>query len=429
MIKFNSKVCLQFNNPLIGQVFAYNDELIVQSALFLGAISTGETVIKNINITSGVLVTKKILQQLGVNFIIDNNICYICGIGNGGLSQPYDLLDCDNSFVIANILIGLLSSYNLSVFINGNKILRQCKLDQLLDKLQYVNFFDNNQKLPLLVQGCDITPGYIYNLDDIDYEIIKAALLFSAVNCLGETKLISCRKFDNNFINLLKNFGNVINIDQENDDMQMSLLGRQELNNCDIDFIGGMDEAIFLIIAAMVVKNSVVTINKVKLSANDKIIIDIFIKMGANIKLENNNSDYNLTVRHSQLKAIDINVKDIIHFPIIAFLVFTAEGKTKIKNYNLITNVEWKDFINYLIACGAKIDLVEDDLQIIGSESLLGGINCNLNNNYKMALNFILVASFCHNPININCDSKVLSLLLNFCDLMASLGMELKYQD
>src|SRR5699024_5154040 len=167
---------------------------------------------------------------------------------------------------------------------------------------------------------------------------VKSAILLAGLFAEGQTTIIEKTITRNHTEQMLKAFG--ADITTKNDEITITN-NRQELIANDVRVPGDISSAAFFLVAAAIVPNSVLTIRNVGLNETRTGIIDILIKMGANILIYNQRSasgelygDVEVTyaVLHSTTIEGDIIPRLIDEIPIIALLATQAKGTTIIRN-------------------------------------------------------------------------------------------------
>ena len=145
--------------------------------------------------------------------------------------------------------------------------------------------------------------------------------------------------------------------------------------------VGDFSSAAFIIVAALISKKSKVLIKNVGLNATRKGLLEVLLKMNANIKIINRRKTCNeicgdLIVESSDLEGIEVpdniipNIIDEI--PILSIAACFAEGETVIKNASELKVKEsdrLKATSDGLKVMNIKHDMLDDGLIIYGQNN------------------------------------------------------------
>ena len=108
------------------------DKSISHRALFLSAIATGDSVIRNLNQGLDVAATLSCLRQLGIEATGDLRRLTL---RPGALRSPGKALNCANSGTTMRLLLGLLSGAGIRAFLDGDGSLRARPMDGIAEPL------------------------------------------------------------------------------------------------------------------------------------------------------------------------------------------------------------------------------------------------------------------------------------------------------
>ncbi|HSG06658.1 MAG TPA: 3-phosphoshikimate 1-carboxyvinyltransferase, partial [Nitrospiria bacterium] len=171
----------------------------------------------------------------------------------------------------------------------------------------------------------------------------------------------------------------------------------EEFSGAEIDIPGDLSSAAFFIVAATVVKNSEITIRQVGVNPTRSGLLDLLIRMGAEIRRENE-TEVNgepvadLTVVSRDLKGIEVDSADvprtIDEFPVFCVAAALAEGRTVVRGAEEL-RVKESDRIRTmaqeLSRFGVPISEYPDGLEISGSETLKGA-RCASHGDHRVAM-------------------------------------------
>jgi 3-phosphoshikimate 1-carboxyvinyltransferase len=147
---------------------------------------------------------------------------------------------------------------------------------------------------------------------------------------------------------------------------------------------GDLSSAAFVIVAALLVPSSEVTLTNISINATRTGILDVLREMGADISVEETGLQAGdpvgtIRIRHSALKGVSVGgevvVRMIDEFPILMVAALAAEGKTYVRDAREL-RVKETDRLAVMTAeltkMGAQITETEDGFVINGPQRLTG---------------------------------------------------------
>jgi 3-phosphoshikimate 1-carboxyvinyltransferase len=173
-----------------------------------------------------------------------------------------------------------------------------------------------------------------------------------------------------------------VNIHRDGDTITLTPNGG--LKAVDFTVPGDISSAAFLIVAALVVPGSDVTLTNVNLNKTRTGILDVLLEMGAYIDVQDTGLQAGepvgtLRIRHSALKGVQVGgevvVRMIDEFPILMVAALAAEGETTARDAGEL-RVKETDRLAVMTAelgkLGAQITETEDGFVIRGAQKLKG---------------------------------------------------------
>jgi 3-phosphoshikimate 1-carboxyvinyltransferase len=365
------------SNGLHGTIFVPGDKSISHRAVMFGAIAHGETVIHGFLKSEDCLNTIKCLQQLNVQIKVEQDVVVVQGNGFEGLKKPKNTLFVGNSGTTIRLLLGILSTLKFETAITGDDSIKKRPMDRVVNPLSMTGASFSANKAPIVVTGTN-TKGITYH-SPIASAQVKSSILLAALNSEGITNVSEPAQSRDHTERMLSHFNVVFD---KNDNM-ISINGKQKLLAREINVPGDISSAAFFIAAAIITPNSSLEIHNVGLNETRTGIIDVLLKMGANISIKNKKKTNGeevgtILAKYSpNLSSVEIGGEDIPRLideiPILALVATQASGKTmikdaselKVKETNRITAVATE-----LKKCGAEIEPTKDGLNIVGKSSL-----------------------------------------------------------
>ena len=201
---------------------------------------------------------------------------------------------------------------------------------------------------------------------------------------------------------------------------------------------GDPSSALFPIIAALICKNSDITVKNVLINPTRDGAYRVLKDMGADISFLNHRimaaeEVYDIRVRSSNLKGISIPRKlsptMIDDYPILAVAASMAKGKTYFKGVNELRFKESDRFsgiLNLLEKSGVRADFKKDDIIIYGkSELKKGGIEIETNLDHRMAMSALVMGLVSKKEVKIDNDETIKTSFPSFYKVMLKIGAKL----
>lgn len=383
---------------LRGSFELIGDKSISHRAIMFSSIAKGHNKISNFLMGQDCLSTISCFRQMGVNIDIDGKDIFVKGSGLRGLKKPIDVLDVGNSGTTIRLIMGILAGNDFDATLIGDESIAKRPMKRVTD--------------PLRIMGCNIegnedanyTPIKIYggNLTSIDYKMpvasaqVKSAIILASLYADNKSTIHEKVRSRNHTEIMLKSFGANVNVNN----LKIDISPVDELFSNDIYVPGDISSASFIIVGALITKNSEVLIKNVGLNETRTGILDVIKSMNGNIeildtKIVGGELVGNLLVKYSpNLNATTID-KEIIprlidEIPVISILATQAEGTTIIKDAKELKVKESnriKAMVDNLKAMGVDIKELEDGMIITGKTKLKGA-NIQTFKDHRIAMAF-----------------------------------------
>jgi 3-phosphoshikimate 1-carboxyvinyltransferase len=322
---------------VIGELSLPGDKSISHRALIFSAMASGSSTIDNLSDGLDVNATLNCLKQLGTDISCIEKMTIVQGCGFKGFKKPGSPLNCQNSGTTARLLSGLLIAQKFSSNLTGDDSLSKRPMRRIIEPLERMGgmIHGSNSTLPLVISPSEKLSSIDYHLE-IPSAQVKSAVLIAGLHIEDET--IITEKFITRD-HTEKMLGLDVQTSGEKVISKSSYKNYPQPNNYFIP--GDISSASFLIVAALLTKDSELIIKNVSLNPTRTGIIQLLKKMGAKIhtvsKMESCNESYgDLMVSSSQLKNLFIGeeiIPSIIdEIPILAVAGAFAEGRFEIRN-------------------------------------------------------------------------------------------------
>ena len=429
------------SKKLKGNILIPGDKSISHRLVILSSIAIGRSNIKGLLKSDDIMKTIGAMQNFGASIEFKNSFnCSIKGVGLGGLLEPKSALDFGNSGTAARLIMGLSASHSITTLYVGDSSLSIRPMDRVLKPL--INFGSNyslrkDNYLPAILKGSDNPIPFSFELEEPSAQI-KSAVLLGALNTPGVTKVKDKFNTRDHTERLLELYGANINTVKKRSVREITIKGINELQGIDVSVPGDPSSALFPIIAALICKNSDITVKNVLINPTRDGAYRVLKDMGADISFLNHRimaaeEVYDIRVRSSNLKGISIPRKlsptMIDDYPILAVAASMAKGKTYFKGVNELRFKESDRFsgiLNLLEKSGVRADSKKDDIIIYGKSELKeGDIEIETNLDHRMAMSALVMGLVSKKEVKIDNDETIKTSFPSFYKVMLKIGAKL----
>lgn len=375
-------------SALRGEIFCPGDKSISHRSIILLSIAKGQARVRNVLNCEDVRNTIKIFKDLGVK-IKGNGEIFIEGVGLEGLNKPKNHLYCGNSGTTMRLLSGLLSGQGFTSILTGDNSLSKRPMDRIINPLLSLGANISGREglyAPLRIEGGAKFPDFDYSMDIASAQI-KSCLLLAGLYSDKSFTIYEKYLSRDHTERMLK----YLNVDISYGNLRIDLGRNRQPISKDILVPGDISSASFFIVAALIIEGSEILIRNVGLNKTRTGILNVMLKMGGNITIENkkvvNNEPIgNLRVKYSKLRPIIIKKEDIgtmiDEIPIIAVAAAFAQGNSYIYGLDELKYKETnrlEAIISEFKRANIVVDKIKDGIMINGNSN----IRCSNFNSYK----------------------------------------------
>ena len=328
-MKFISKP----SEGLQGEIKIPGDKSISHRALICASISEGTSKISNLQESEDVINTLNCLKQLGVNIFKENESYFVEGKGFRGLKKPENQLYFGNSGTGVRLMSGLLSIQNFSSSLTGDESLSKRPMKRIIEPLVEMGANISGSKedtLPLHIVPSKKIIGINYEMPIASAQV-KSAILFASLGAKGETKITEKSISRDHTERMFEYFGASITYSAT----ETSLKDTEKFISQDIEVPGDFSSSAFFMVAALISKNSNITLKEVGMNPSRIALINKLKEMGGNIQVFNHSlfgkepiADIN--VKSSILHACEVVPEDVPNLidelPVLFVACSFAEG-------------------------------------------------------------------------------------------------------
>ncbi len=340
---------------LKGTIEVPGDKSISHRAVMIGALAKGVTKVENFLMGADCLSTIQCFKQMGVQVSVgDNNSVTVTGNGLQGLVEPENVLDVGNSGTTIRLMTGILAGQPFFSTVTGDGSIRKRPMGRVTEPLAQMGAKiwgrQGGKLAPLAIQGSQLSP--IRFTSPVASAQVKSAVILAGLFAQGQNVVAEPIKSRDHTERMLQYYGADLHVNGN----EVTVTGFPELTAREVYVPGDISSAAFFMVAALTVPGSELIIKNVGLNPTRDGIIEVLLKMGADIEILNKSTKSgepmgDLLVRYSTLKGVEIG-GDVIprlidEIPVLAVAAAAAQGETvikdaaelKVKETNRITTV------------------------------------------------------------------------------------------
>ena len=339
-------------------------------ALVLGSLADGTSIIREPKLSSDWNEGVKAMKMFGAKIEeIEKNVFQIKGVG-GKLQTPEDVINVNNSGTMLSFIAGVAAAAPGWTVLTGDESLRKLRkitknfIDPFNELGVKVISTKNDGMAPFIFKGK--VNGGIAHMNGTGCQPVFSVLTASALS-EKPVEIFVTNPGETAYIDLLLYWFDKVGLKYKNDQHKHYIFpGNKSPESFDVKIPLEWSAPGYPLLSAIITENSEIKVMDMDLKDpyGDKQLIDILIKMGANLSIEENC----ITARSSKLHGIEIDMNKLPdQVPTVAVAACFAQGETVIKN---ILTARWKECDRIQAVCkelrkmGAKITEKVDGLII-----------------------------------------------------------------
>jgi 3-phosphoshikimate 1-carboxyvinyltransferase len=392
----------------VGTVNIPGDKSISHRALIIGSQATGIVKVSNLLESADVFSTMNALRKFGVHIIKRGKDYHVYGLVVGGLREYNGTINCGNSGTTARLMMGLLSTYPITINFIGDKSLSKRPMARVINLLREFGanaLPENKNTMPFKFLG-----SYVGLQNDQKLNVpsaqLKSAWCLAALNTKGISTLEERFETRDHTEIMLKYLNANIKVKKSKNKKIISIFGKTPIDAKDISVPGDISSAAFMIILALISKNSKVTIKNVLLNPTRTGILDVLKTMKAKIKIKNKKTVCgeiigDIEAKSSNLKATTVPEKMaprlIDEYPILFIAACFAKGTSNFKGIEELRVKESdriKSMEDGLKPLGVKVSSTKSSVKITGTNSfkLNKKIKIDAKGDHRIAMSFYVLS-------------------------------------
>jgi len=330
--------------PLRGTCRVPGDKSISHRALLFGALADGPVEATGLGRGGDNLSTAAALRALGVDVAIEGSDARIAGVGFAGLHEAAETLDCGNSGTTIRLLMGLLAGRPFTTTMAGDASLTRRPMKRVAEPLRKMGARIEGRSEPArpgdIFPPLRVTGG---SLVGIRYELpvasaqLKSALVLAGLQAKGPTELREPARSRDHTERMLRFLGAPITTQADGTIVVDPSGWNGRLRAVPIVIPGDLSSATFIIVAALTVPGSDVTVENVGLNPTRAGALDALRAMGGELEITETGNAMGEPVgrvraRGSRLRGTRVDgelaLRAIDEIPALTVAAACAQGET-----------------------------------------------------------------------------------------------------
>ncbi|HEX2294607.1 MAG TPA: 3-phosphoshikimate 1-carboxyvinyltransferase [Actinomycetota bacterium] len=384
--------------PLRGLVSVPGDKSISHRALVLASLARGTSAITGLNPGEDVRATARAVAALGATVdLSDEDNVEVEGYGIDGLREAADVLDLGNSGTSMRTLLGVCAGIDGLTVLTGDASLRSRPMLRVAAPLRQMGATVDGRGYgelpPMVVRGGELRP--------VDAELsvasaqVKTAILLAGLRAPGTTSVTEPAPSRDHTERMLEAAG----VPVARAGKTCSVEGGSQPRPMEWDVPGDTSSALYLLVAALLVPGSEITVTDVLLNPTRTAALDVLARMGADLSIEEKEVSGgeprgDVTARASGLAAAEVGPAEVPalvdELPLLAIAAARAEGTTVFSGAEEL-RVKESDRIAATVAglrtLGVDAEERPDGMVVQGPARLTGGA-VDSRGDHRIAMSF-----------------------------------------
>jgi 3-phosphoshikimate 1-carboxyvinyltransferase len=380
---------------LEGHVGVPGDKSISHRTVLIAALCEGETRIAGFGPSADTEATIAAVRALGVEVEVHGpDSLTVRGGGLRGLSAPEGPIDCGNAGTLMRLLAGALAGQAGRFELVGDESLSRRPMERVAEPLRRMgaSVETSDGHAPLVVEGG--------SLRALDYALpmpsaqVKSAVLLAGLLAEGRTTVVEPIPTRDHTERLLERAGARITRRPGS----ASVDGGHELRLAEVEIPGDFSSAAPLLVAAVTVPGSSLTVHGVGLNPRRIGLLDVLERMGARIAVYNRRSvggepAGDVEVRSSDLVGATVAAEEvpslIDELPLLALAACHARGETVVHGATELRLKETdriESVVEELRRIGGHVRATRDGFRVKGVPTRLRGGVVDSRGDHRLAM-------------------------------------------
>ena len=428
------------SNNLQGTVTCPGDKSISQRSVIIGSLLDEDIQISGFLFAEDPLCTIGALRNLGHEIEIDDDIVSVKN-SRKNISDKKVSCNLGNSGTGFRLISGLIAGQEIDAELKGDDSLSKRPMNRIINPLNEMGAKIQSNKgcAPLTFNKSQLVKEFLYEMPIASAQL-KSCLLLAAISSNMKLTLHENKVSRDHTERMLKYFGANITTKKYEGGQNITLDTNNKLEAKDYSVVGDFSSASFLIVAALITKDSSITIKNVGINETRFTLLEILKKMGSDINIKNRSiccgeEVADIEVSSSALSGISIDEesipKIIDEIPILSIAASFAEGETSItgagelrfKESDRLMAIE--EGLNKL---GVSYKSSDDSIVIMGNRDLNISKEVNIDSfgDHRIAMSFLIAGLRFDSEVHVNDCKNIDTSFPSFFETFSSLGADIK---
>ena len=428
------------SNNLQGIVSCPGDKSISQRSVIIGSLLEEDIQISGFLFAEDPLSTIGALRNLGHEIEINDDMVLV----KNSKKNIYDkkvFCNLGNSGTGFRLISGLIAGQEINAELTGDDSLCKRPMNRIINPLNEMGAKIKSNKgcAPLIFNKSQLVKEFLYEMPIASAQL-KSCLLLAAISSNMKLTLHENKVSRDHTERMLKYFGANITTKKYADEQDIILETDNKLIGKDYSVVGDFSSASFLIVAALITKDSSITIKNVGINETRCTLIEILKKMGADINIKNHSiccgeEVADIEVSSSALCGISIEEdsipKIIDEIPILSIAACFAEGETSITGAGELRFKESDRLMAIeegLNKIGVSYKSSDESIVIMGNRDLNVSKEVNIDSfgDHRIAMSFLIAGLRFDSEVHVNDCKNIDTSFPSFFETFASLGAEIR---
>ena len=266
-------------NKVSGEVLCPGDKSISQRIVMLGSLLDHDLKVENFLSAADPISTMSALERVGFKYQYLHDLDTVNILNSKKrVNDPDSTLNLGNSGTGLRLMLGFLGGLNIKADYIGDNSLSARPMARILDPLSQmgIKYNSNAGKLPINYINSTPIKRFSYKLPVASAQV-KSSILLAGLCSGAEIDIIEPTATRDHTEKMLEFLGARIELDNSSEGRRIRLSGQLKSEVTNYDVPGDFSSAAFLIISALIAKDSDLLIKNVGINKSDVIIKQVKI--------------------------------------------------------------------------------------------------------------------------------------------------------